>query len=121
MTVTELALQRKMTVSFIAGNPVSIALQPRTRRNTDTGGWRYEDGTPRDPQTMRLITVTGDDVKSVQSLDGVERRTDWMLLGEYNAQMTKHDMFLHMGGLYEIVELMPDLGYETRALVVRHG
>lgn len=117
---TETTVQRLNTTAFIAARPTSIVLTPYTRTRTNTGGYTTSAGTPRAAQTMRIITMS-EDVKPVRTVDGVERKIDFMLLGEWNAVVARDDRFTYEGDTYIVVDLLPTLDYETRALVVRHG
>lgn len=116
----ELRVQRSITDAFIAASPIVIQLTPRTRTVTATGGWTYTAGVVRQPQVFRLIEMGGA-YRPSKSLDGVERKYDFELLGSYNVEVEVGDTFTYRGTRYEIIELMPDLGYEVRAAVTAHG
>lgn len=119
----ELASQRKNTLAFIAANPIVIQLIPRTR-HTDGGGSRFVNGTPRAPQTFRLVDQSTARVPTgiiVRTSDGQERVADFMLLGAHDATVELWDYWEDSGLTYEVARLFPDNGYETRAAVVRLG
>jgi len=119
----ELAAQIANTVAFIAANPSSIVLTPRTRHK-DGSGTRFVNGTPRAPQTLRLIdqstarnTIPG----RVQTSDGVERLVDLILLGHPAVIVELWDFWVDGTGTLEVAEIYPSNQYELRAAVVRRA
>lgn len=118
----ELHAQRLQTHAFIGSKPATITLTPRTRTVTATGGFTYVATADRDPQDFTLIENTSYGLPNpTASLDGVERKYDFMLLGDYDAIVAVGDTFSHDGATHEVIETMYDLQYEVRAKVVRHG
>lgn len=123
LSATELAYQRRNTVAFIAANPVSLALIPRTRIK-DGSGTRFQDGDPRATQTFRLIdqstarnTIPG----LIRASDGIERLVDFVLLGDMDAVVSLWDYWVAESGTYEVAEIYPANQYEVRAAVVRRA
>jgi hypothetical protein len=53
--------------------------------------------------------------------EGSQQSFDFLLLGSYDAIVEENDVFTHDGKEYKVVTLMIDNGYETRAMVLRHG
>ena len=50
----ELQVQRELTEWFINTMPVFIALTPRRRVRSPSGGYSWQDQPPRETQTLRL-------------------------------------------------------------------
>lgn len=120
MPVANLALNRKLTRAFIAANPVTLVLTPRTREKKPAGGWAWAEGTPRDPQTLTLIEPRTDPLPTV-TVDGVERVVRFTLLGAHDSLLDTGDIFSHQGKDWEVVEMFFDNGYERRGLVTARG
>jgi len=120
----ELELQRRNTQAFIDSNPTTLTLIPRTRVKRGSG-FQWIEGQPRAPQVLRVIdqsSTRGPVQGSVHTADGVERRVEYQLLGNYQAAIGLYDTWVDANGLrWEIAELLPDNGYERRAQVVRRG
>lgn len=116
----DLATNRKLTKDFIDALPVELVLTPRARVRKPAGGYGWEDQTPRAPQTMTLIEPGGDQRPTVTA-DGIERVVEFELLGEWNAEMARGDVFTHQGKDWELVEIFYENGYERRALVSGRG
>ncbi len=124
MIPAELASHRANTRAFIAANFTMIELIPRTRVSSGTGA-RFEDGTPRPPQKLRLIDQTrtfGPEPGTVLASDGRQRKAEYQLLGEHDAVMGKYDYWVDEAGIRcEIIDIVHDNGYEKRAQVIRYG
>lgn len=123
-SAVELEMQRRNTAAFIAATPVTIALIPRTPVKTGTGT-RYVEGTPREPQTFKLIDQTrtfGPEPGTVLTADGKQRKAEFQLLGAHDATIGLYDTWVDAAGIrFEVANLLPDNGYEKRAQVVRYG
>lgn len=120
----ERAVQQKITRYFIEANPLKIVLVPQVSARTASGGVHKTDGTPRAAQRLRLIdqsSAAGNSPGLSRTTDGAERKATHQLLGETGALMAVDDYWLADGGRYVITEMLPDNGYETRALVTFHG
>lgn len=116
----ELAVQRKLTRAFIARQPVTVTLVPRTKVKKPSGGFGWEDGTPRDPQVMTLIEP-GSIPLPIVTVDGVQRETDFELLGEADAVIETNDRFTLDGFTYDVTRIGHANGWEQRALVSKLG
>lgn len=124
MNPTEVKMQRRQTAAYIEANPLEVALIPRVPVKTGTGT-TLTDQPPRPLQTFRLIdqsAPTGTQPGTVVGADGRQRKVEFQLLGNYDAQMGKYDYWVDSDGVrLELAELLPDNGYERRAQVVRYG
>lgn len=119
----ELAAQRRLTKAFIARLPVTLILTPRSREKTSSGGLKWVEGTPRDPQIMTLIelgTISGQP-NPIRTVDGIERTVEFELLAEWDAQLARYDVFEYQGKDWELIDLFYENGYERRALVSARG
>lgn len=55
------------------------------------------------------------------TVDGVERAVDFVMLGEWDADIALGDVFTHDGLEWDVVQLVHFNGYERRATVSRRG
>lgn len=119
----DLATNRMLTKAFIDFLPVELTLIPRAKVKKPAGGFAWEDQAPRDPQTFTLIEsgTVGGLPRPTVTADGVERVVEFELLGEWNAEVARFDVFTHQGKEWEVVDLFFDNQYERRALVSARG
>lgn len=119
----EMDTQRRLTKAFIDTMPVTLTLTPRIQVKTPAGGTKWQEGDPRDPQVLRLIeqATVGGDPHPIVTVDGVERKVEFELLGEYTSLIARGDVFLHSGKEWEVIDLWIDNGWEKRALVSARG
>lgn len=120
----EARAQRAITKAFIGANPSSLVLIPREMQRHGTGT-SYVDQPPRAAQTFRLIdqsSTRGPQPGTVRAADGSQRLVEFQLLGEHDASIGLYDYWLDSVGVrLEVADILPDNGYERRALVVRYG
>lgn len=116
----DLPTNRTLTKAFIDAVPVVLTLIPRANIKQPAGGYRWVEQTPRLPQTFTLIEPSGEQLPTVTT-DGVERTILYELLGEWNAELARGDVFTHQGKDFEVVELFHENGYERRAMVSARG
>lgn len=118
----ELELQRRITTAFIATQPVSLVLIPRTKVQQPGGGFKWVEADPStiEPQTLRLIEPsTKFDIITTE--DGRQRYIEFILLGEWDAVINRDDIFFHQGKYWEVVQLYFHNGWEHRAKVAQYG
>ena len=89
-----------------------------TATATATGGRESVPGTPRDPQTFKLIEPGAPD-RAAPAGDGIQRETEFTLLGLHTAAMEVGDTFAYGPATWELTEMFFDNGWERRALVTR--
>jgi hypothetical protein len=120
---TELRINRKNTIAFIAARPVTVVLVPVEKVKTASGGTRLQDLPPRAAQVFRLLdqnSTTGNVPGILTALDGRQLKAVFQLLGAYDSEMAVGDHWAGEGKeRYEIGELLPYNGYERRAQVIR--
>lgn len=123
-TNSELGLQRVNTEAFIAANPTTLILIPRTELITGTGK-QWVSGAPRPAQEVRLIdqsSTRGPQPGLVRAADGVQRRVEYQLVMRWDALLGLYDFWLDSSQIkWEVAEVLPYNGYERRAQVVRYG
>jgi hypothetical protein len=120
LSTAEVEVNKRLTHVFIGTLPTVVVLTPRSKVNKPAGGFALEAQEPRDPQTMRLIEPSTIPLPTV-TLDGVQRETQFELLGEWDAQISVYDTFDVDGKRWEVVHLAFFNGWEQRALVSRFG
>jgi hypothetical protein len=119
----DLATNRRLTKAFIDFLPTELTLIPRARVKKPAGGYAWEEQAPRAPQTFTIIEGGGIGAlpRPTITADGVERVVEFQLLGEWNAELARGDVFTHKGKEWEVVDLFHDNEYERRALVSARG
>ena len=123
MDTVERAVMRKQTKHFIDDNPVTVTLnRPGSKSSDGAGGFVVAMGSDLDPQVMRLITMNqSGEAVSRSSLDGTIVQPNYVLLGEYDADINEGDTFQMQGLEARVVYVRADRRYETWADVYRHG
>lgn len=123
MDAVELDIHRKNTRAFIAVKPSVLTLIPQIKVRKPGGGYSLAQGTPRAPQTMRIIELGMVNSPQVLNLtDGKQREAQFWLLGEFSAQMATGDFWVAEDGRsWEIGDIVRENGYEQRGLVAERG
>lgn len=116
----ELAIHRKNTERFIASDPSVITLIPKVATKT-AGTVGFEDGIPRDSQIFKVIWQTDSNIQRSTSETGGVRRLDFVLVGQFTAEVAIGDYFEHGGCRYSVEWIAPPNGYEVKAGGVAHG
>lgn len=128
-TVTaEMLQQRLLTKAFIDSSPIEITLTPRVEQRKPSGGIAMVSGPDRPKQTFRLIPMSHTE-RPVRSSsvattadDGVQRRYDYTLLGEWNSQISENDQWLTDDGQLLVVDAVVSYnGYERKGLITSYG
>lgn len=115
-----LRVLRKQTKAFIDDDPFTITLTPRKKERVPGGGFATVDQPARAPQTVKLIYtgssrgVAGQEGAQVTQ-DGVERRYDYVVVGQYDMVAEIGDWWTDPhGNRYEVTGMIPDNDYERR-------
>lgn len=117
---TQLEAQRAVTAAFIADDPTTAVLVPRTRTKTASGGFRDVDGMPRAPQTFKLSLLAYDQRPTI-TVAGVERVADYHLIGPHDMAIAVGDWWGDLEGTwYEVIGFTEGWEYMTKAIVQRH-
>lgn len=122
MTTREQQANRRLTRAYVRQNSVNVRMTSYNRQQDDQGSWRYVRGGDRFTQSFRLIESGqpgSNAARSVTGVDGISREVEFELLGEHCADLRLYDRFSLNGDQFEVIEVWPDNGYETRASVVR--
>jgi len=113
-------VNRRLTRAFIAQAPVEVTLIPRTKVPRAAGGFSWEDGEPRPPQTVKLNEPGNVPLPTV-TIDGVQREAEFEMIGYHDATFGRFDRFEHAGARWEVLEVAHFNGWEQRALVAKIG
>lgn len=111
-------LRQPAVAAFIDTAPVEVILTPRVKTTTTTGGQTYSDGLDRPAQVFRLV-AQATAPPPVVVVDGVERVITYHLVGTADAVVDVGDRWSDTLGDWEVVAVVTDRGYETRAHVSR--
>lgn len=117
----ELEVQRRLTAEFIDSDPTDLVLTPSTRVKQPSGSWKSVDGLARDSQRFKVITQADRNPPTL-TVDGVERRADYIIMGYWDAILAPGDWWTDAEGRrYEVIELSDGYGYMTKAFVIARG
>jgi hypothetical protein len=119
----ELRINRINTAAFIAADALSLTLQVRGSVRTPSGAYASEAQPERPEQTFKLImqSPAGSSIEQ-RTEDGTERQVDYILLGEWDAEVEVGDYWDDEDDQrWEVKAIIPRNGYETRAVVEAHG
>jgi hypothetical protein len=117
-------VNKRATRSYIDVNPVVITLTPQDVVKTSNGGTKLLDLPPRPPQRVTLVPQGIGTVSQIgiqKTADGEQLLTQYVLVGEADAQIARFDYWWQDGKKHELTYIYPENGYERRALVVVHG
>jgi hypothetical protein len=119
---TELALQRSLTARFIEADPLEIQLLRESRVSNGSGGYdTAEDPAPVGGlQRMRLIPL-GDGATERLTADGKAVTPNYMLLGSWDSNMQRWDLFELNGIRYQIVFINQNTQYQKKGEVAYLG
>lgn len=119
--VSELAAQRKQTAAFIAADPETIVLTPRVSEKTSSGGRRWVEQEPRQPQIFKVVEEVSRAAIDSHVLGGQQQEVIFTLVGSWDAQIESADIFDLRSAQWEVIRVDWDNGYEKRAAVKRYG
>jgi hypothetical protein len=110
-TAFALSMHRKGTTEFIAANPTTIILTSKTE--AWVGGTKTLDvDSEREPQDFKVIWSGSDGI--VVTASGTTRRFDFILVGEYDANVAIGD-FWDIENQHNVIEYVyPSNGYEVK-------
>ena len=108
---TELAIHRLNTDRFIGTDPTEIILTPR-QDVWVAGSKRKVDVDDRDPQFFKVIW--GGSTGITTTIDGTTHRFDFILVGQYTAEVAIGDHWLIGNQDNEIDFVFPFNGYEVK-------
>ena len=123
MNPLELQIHRDNTAAFIAADPVTLLLRRKVKVPIADGGYSSSWVPLFDTEVFRLIPLS-DINPQVQTIDGVQLVTTYVLLGTWDADMKRGDRFTLNGADFQIVspirpEHTVDSRYEKKGDVAR--
>jgi hypothetical protein len=123
MDAVELKIHRMNTKAFIDVRPVQLELLRPTMVRAKTGGQKPGSLQLLPPQTMRIIESQYRVQNTVTLSDGTQREADFMLLGEWDADMKQDDYWVdpETGRNWIVGDVIRPNQYEQRGLVVERG
>ena len=114
MNPVELEVNRRATLAFIAADVVRLSLREMKKVPNGSGGFKYDEQPAREPQSFRLIPQQ-DVMPTIQTLDGVQVTPTFVLMGEFNADIRRWDVFELNGHKYQVVSpIRPEHSVESR-------
>lgn len=123
--MSELTRQRRVTREFIMASPTQVTLNPQTDVKGASGAVSTVTGVARAVQTFRLIQMSHMERpvrNSVGESQGVMRKYDFTILGEWDAVIVENDWWVDGNGQKWIVDaIVPYNGYERKGLVTSYG
>lgn len=111
----ELQVLRKQTEAFIAADPTAVPLTRRTRQANGAGGWRFVAPNTILPVQQFHIVAAGENVVLREGPDGRQVATSHNIVGAYDADIQKFDLFEYNGIPYMVLWVNADLEYVTHA------
>ena len=118
LSATELLIHRLGTKQFIEKDFTTIVLIPSVK-TTEYGTDTFTDGTPRLPQNFKMIYPGGDGI--IPTGEGTTRRFDFILVGEYNAEVEIGDHWKEGEQFYQVEWVDPYNEYEVKVGGSSHG
>lgn len=113
---------RDLTKWFIAQDPTEVVLTPYTKVENDNGSEEFVAGSPKDPQIVKIIFPSGQSDGISPSIDGQNRKYDFVLVAEYNADIEIYDQWMDdRGNEWVVTGLTPFNGYEVKAMCKSYG
>lgn len=107
--MSELAVMRKQTKSYIAYNPSSIALVRGARVPDGAGGTITQDPAPIAAQTVRIIQQREGEGTERRNRDGEVVRPSLVMMMEWNGDAVEGDQFTWDGNKTAEVVYVQDL------------
>lgn len=117
----QLVLKRRSYIRFIRDDPIHIQLMRSVKTTTAAGG--KVKGLPQALpfQTFRLVPSSGRNEQAGETSEGQVERSKMTLVGVYNADVQKGDIFEWDGEWYRVVSVDVDHEVRTAAGLVEHG
>jgi hypothetical protein len=117
-------LQRRQTLNYISMDPTTISLIPTVVTKQPSGAQLHEEGTPRNPQTFKVIPqgFTAHGAKNTVTLNGKERIIDMVLMGAWDSVVEIGDHWVDdHGRRCEVISLDDGHEWAVKANVEAHG
>lgn len=119
---TETRIHRKLTREFINAEPQRIKILRPNLVQTPAGGLTKSDPHPLEEQTFRLVPFKKRLTKMTRDTpDGNIINLEYVLIGEYDADVKPGDYFEFETGMYDVISIEPNRAYRTAANVTYRG
>lgn len=115
--MTENDIMRAQTKAFIDADPKTLVLTRRVVAPNGSGGYDATWLPLMDSQVLRLIPQHGTMSPLRETLDGEAVQPDYILLGEYSADIKRWDSFTDNGRRYQVLFVHEKASYEKKAEV----
>jgi hypothetical protein len=115
--MTETDILRAQTKAFIDADAKAITLARRNKVSNGSGGYDVTYVPLMTPQTLRLIPQHGNMSPLRETLDGEAVQPDYILLGEWNADISRWDTFTDNGRRYIVLFVHEKATYEKKGEV----
>ena len=117
----ELAAQIRMTHAFVDADFEWITLIPRKQVRSSTGGLKWEEQAPREPQKFHITERVSNAMMDNRVAGGTQDEEEMTIVGYEDAVLAAHDIFTLRGSQWELKSVSWFNGYEQRAQVIRYG
>lgn len=116
-----LDILRRNTAWYITDDPSTITLTPHTKTREASGGYTLVAGTPRAPQTFKLIpfSLTTDGI--VRGEGGEVRNWTYFIVAPYDAIIEIGDTWSDGETLYRVTAIVQANDYEIKAAATAFG
>lgn len=116
----ELRAQRRISRAFIEADPVTVTLARRSRNPDGAGGTTVGAPVSQAPQRFRLLPQE-DGATARTTAEGETATPEFMLMGEWNANMARFDEFTLADGRRFQIVYIDDRQYELKGECVYLG
>jgi len=115
--MSEIDIMRAQTKAFIDADPKTILLNRLVKTPNGSGGFVSNWLPLMDNQVLRLIPQHGNMSPTRETLDGQAVQPDYVLLGEWNADIKRWDAFTDGGRRYMVLFVHEKATYEKKGEV----
>lgn len=116
MEIIELEMRRQSTTDFIVAEPFSIVLSRRPLIPDGAGGFKRGPAVALPGQVARLVQ-SNNQLPLKSTVDGREVQPEFLLVGEWDADVLAGDTFTLDGTRYEVLFVYPNRTEAARAEV----
>jgi len=117
----ELTYMRIQTAAFIAADVKAISLHRTITTPNGSGGYTTAEGAATTAQDLRLIPQHGNMSPERTTLDGEAAQPNYILLGNYDADIQRWDTFTDQGRRYQVLFVHEKASYEKKGEVLYLG
>ena len=114
-------LLRRQTKEFIDNDPTVVVLTGKEKVRKPGGGYIFDDGVVRPPQTVKMIWPGGITSGIFKNFDGQDVQYDMIMVAEFGADVKIGDYWIDGDNKYIIEGFAPDNFYELKAAITTYG